>query len=57
VVVSACSGHGFKFGPLVGKLAASLVTGEGQVLERFSLARFAPGAGQPARVDAWGHRH
>jgi sarcosine oxidase len=57
VVVSACSGHGFKFGPLVGKLAASLVTGEGQVLERFSLARFAPGAAQPARVDAWGHRH
>jgi sarcosine oxidase len=27
VVVSACSGHGFKFTPLIGKMAAELVTG------------------------------
>lgn len=29
VVVSACSGHGFKFTPLIGKMAAELVTGKG----------------------------
>ena len=27
VVVSACSGHGFKFTPLIGRMAAELVTG------------------------------
>lgn len=29
VIVSACSGHGFKFTPLVGKMAAELVSGKG----------------------------
>jgi sarcosine oxidase len=29
VVVSACSGHGFKFMPLVGKMAAELATAKG----------------------------
>ena len=28
VVASACSGHGFKFGSVIGELAASLITGE-----------------------------
>jgi sarcosine oxidase/sarcosine oxidase subunit beta len=27
MVVSACSGHGFKFGPLVGEAVAGVVTG------------------------------
>lgn len=36
VVVSPCSGHGFKFAPLVGSLAADLVEGGGAV-ERFAL--------------------
>jgi glycine/D-amino acid oxidase-like deaminating enzyme len=27
-VVSACSGHGFKFGPLMGEIAASAVMGK-----------------------------
>lgn len=43
VVVSACSGHGFKFAPLVGEIAARLVTGEALPdlpLERFALDRF-----------------
>lgn len=29
VVVSACSGHGFKFTPLIGKMTAELVSGRG----------------------------
>jgi sarcosine oxidase len=39
VVVSACSGHGFKFGPLTGKMAAQLALGETPVLmhDRFRL--------------------
>jgi len=28
VVISACSGHGFKFGPLIGNVVSSLVCGE-----------------------------
>jgi sarcosine oxidase len=42
VVVSPCSGHGFKFAPLIGELACSLATGrEPSVpLDRFSLSRF-----------------
>lgn len=36
VVVSACSGHGFKFAPLVGRMAADLVDGAAPV-DRFAL--------------------
>jgi sarcosine oxidase len=42
VVISACSGHGFKFAPVVGDIAADLVC-DGRTLRdisRFSLARF-----------------
>ena len=35
VVVSACSGHGAKFAPLLGKFAADLATGSGKVPEQF----------------------
>lgn len=42
VVVSACSGHGGKFAPLLGELAADLVDG-GEPLPRFRLPR-APAA-------------
>jgi sarcosine oxidase len=35
VIVSACSGHGAKFAPLLGEFAASLATGTGAVPERF----------------------
>ena len=38
VVASPCSGHGFKFAPLVGRMIADLVDG-GDALERFRLAR------------------
>lgn len=37
VVVSPCSGHGAKFAPLVGELAADLVMGVGQAHARFRL--------------------
>ena len=42
VIASACSGHGFKFAPIVGEIVASLVTGrEPPVpLGPFALARF-----------------
>jgi sarcosine oxidase len=43
VVISACSGHGFKFGPIVGDIAADLVL-EGKTrrdISRFAAARFA----------------
>ena len=35
VIVSACSGHGAKFAPLLGEFAADLATGAGSVPERF----------------------
>ncbi|UVI35239.1 FAD-dependent oxidoreductase [Brevibacterium spongiae] len=35
VVVSACSGHGAKFAPLLGEFAADLAIGAGRVPERF----------------------
>jgi sarcosine oxidase len=39
VVCSPCSGHGAKFAPLVGELAADLCTGRGdRVPDRFRLA-------------------
>jgi len=44
VVISACSGHGFKFGPVIGDIAADLVLDGGtrRDISRFSAARFAP---------------
>ncbi len=44
-VLSACSGHGFKFAPVIGDIAAELVV-DGKTtrdISRFSFARFAPG--------------
>lgn len=43
-VVSPCSGHGGKFAPLLGAMAAGLATGAGGVP-----ARFRPGTAVPAR--------
>jgi sarcosine oxidase len=42
IVASACSGHGFKFGPLLGETLARLATDEEPpiALERFALDRF-----------------
>ena len=47
VVISACSGHGFKFAPVIGDIAADLVR-DGRTtrdISRFSAARFAKAAG------------
>ena len=43
IVASACSGHGFKFAPLVGETLACLATGRASAfpLDRFSIDRFA----------------
>jgi glycine/D-amino acid oxidase-like deaminating enzyme len=43
VVISACSGHGFKFGPIVGDIAADLVLegGTRRDISHFAAARFA----------------
>jgi sarcosine oxidase len=38
VICSPCSGHGAKFAPLIGEFVADLVTGAGDVPERFRLA-------------------
>ena len=56
VVISACSGHGFKFGPVIGEIAADLVCdgGTSRDIARFSAARFAPSAEVPHHD---GHRH
>ena len=42
VVISACSGHGFKFAPVIGDIAADLVCDGGtrRDISRFSAARF-----------------
>lgn len=37
-LVSPCSGHGAKFAPLIGDMAADLATGTGHVPERFAAA-------------------
>jgi monomeric sarcosine oxidase len=39
VVVSPCSGHGAKFAPLIGGLAADLAVGRAEPLPRFALGR------------------
>jgi sarcosine oxidase len=51
VVGSGTSGHGFKFGPLLGEWLAGLATGEdGHPGPRFALGRFsAPGSRTPPR--------
>ena len=43
VVVSACSGHGFKFASAIGEIAAQMALGESPSLDvsRFSPSRFA----------------
>lgn len=41
VVVSACSGHGGKFAPLLGEFAADLATGRGGVPDEFRVAHHA----------------
>jgi sarcosine oxidase len=45
VIASACSGHGFKFAPLVGRIVAGLVRDGRSDVPRFEAARarFAPG--------------
>jgi sarcosine oxidase len=42
VVASPCSGHGFKFAPVIGEILADLATTGATRLDlaRFSLARF-----------------
>lgn len=40
-ILSPCSGHGAKFAPLIGQLAAGLATGTGSVPDRFRLAAHA----------------
>lgn len=42
VIASACSGHGFKFGPLLGEIVADLVAGDAPrvPLDQFSMDRF-----------------
>jgi sarcosine oxidase len=49
VIVSACSGHGFKFAPVIGEIAADLAT-EGATshdIGHFALSRLRSGAGEP----------
>lgn len=49
-VISACSGHGFKFAPVIGDIAADLVIDRrtNRDISRFSFARFA--SGDPAHT-------
>jgi sarcosine oxidase len=39
IVVSACSGHGFKFAPVIGRMAADLAAGVATAEPRFALLR------------------
>lgn len=45
VIVSPCSGHGFKFAPEIGRLAANLAMGEPPEHQRFTLAAHAAWSG------------
>jgi glycine/D-amino acid oxidase-like deaminating enzyme len=49
VIAAGFSGHGFKFGPLIGQMVAALLLGEEPEFwtPQFSLARFGPGAEYP----------
>jgi sarcosine oxidase len=51
VVGGGCSGHAFKFGPLLGEMLADLALGTGTSLprERFALGR--PALADPPVVD------
>jgi glycine/D-amino acid oxidase-like deaminating enzyme len=51
-IVGGGSGHGFKMGPVIGELVASLVTGEAEPDPAFSLARFARGRAR-ASAEKW----
>jgi len=44
VILSPCSGHGFKFAPIIGDIAADLVCDEktSRDISHFSASRFAP---------------
>ena len=56
VVISACSGHGFKFGPVIGDIAADLVVDGGtrRDISHFSVNRF---AATPHVPDGDGRHH
>jgi sarcosine oxidase len=47
IVASPCSGHGFKFAPVVGEIIADLATigATTHDISRFAIGRFTPGAG------------
>jgi sarcosine oxidase len=51
IVISACSGHGFKFGPVIGDIAADLVVDGGtrRDIAHFSARRFATTPHVPQR--------
>ncbi|UKA56354.1 FAD-dependent oxidoreductase [Arthrobacter sp. FW305-BF8] len=49
-VLSPCSGHGAKFAPLIGRLAADLATGAGAVPDQFRLAAQAQAAASGAHA-------
>ena len=57
-LVSPCSGHGAKFAPLIGDIAADVATGEGRAPDRFTVralgaaSRGAPAPRSPARGGA-----
>lgn len=51
LVVSACSGHGFKHSAAVGEHVAEVVAGDGELLPHFQRARFAT-ADAPGLADA-----
>jgi sarcosine oxidase len=57
-LVSPCSGHGAKFAPLIGDIAADVATGEGRAPHRFTVrvlgtaSRGAPAPRSPARGGA-----
>jgi sarcosine oxidase len=48
VIVSACSGHGAKFAPLLGRMAADLALGKAEAHPRFVLSRSRAAAQYPA---------
>ena len=50
VIVSPCSGHGFKFAPEIGRLAADLAMGEPPEHERFTIAAHQRWSGTPRHL-------
>ena len=53
MLVSACSGHGFKFAPAIGEIVADLAT-RGET--RWEIGLFSPRASRPIRADGRGLR-